>query len=125
MTESGQPEQVRHCAWCSAPAANDAITCTSCGATLAQRESIGDLVVPGVTTVDPALALLAAQPLRLRGPSPTQGLAGGAIGAAVAGGPVGLAALGGLAAVAATEYLATGGGSDPEADLEAVGRPSE
>ena len=126
MTDSSQPEEGPHCAWCSAPNAAKATNCASCGAAMAQRESIGDLVVPGVTTVDPALAAIANLPLRLHGPSPSQAMAGGAIAAAAAGGPVGLAALGGLAAVAAAEYMSGGkGGSGAVADLDAFGRPSE
>jgi len=126
MTEGRQPDPGRQCPWCSAAATAEATHCGACGAALAQRESIGDLVVPGVTTVDPALQAIANQPLRLRGASPTQSMASGAIAAAVAGGPVGLAALGGLAAVATTEYLGAGrGGSGAPADLGAVGRPSE
>jgi RNA polymerase subunit RPABC4/transcription elongation factor Spt4 len=49
-------ERERQCPWCSAVAAVDATHCPACGAALAQRESIADLVIAGVTTVDPALA---------------------------------------------------------------------
>jgi hypothetical protein len=83
-------------------------------------------VIPGVTAVDPALRVADAQPIRIAGPSPSHGLANGAIAAAVVGGPVGLAALGGIAAVAAAEYIGAGrdrGGAG--VDLEDVGRPSE
>lgn len=116
----------RECPWCSTPASDEATSCGSCGAALAQRESIGDLVIPGVTTVDPALQALDAQPIRPRGPSPSQGVASGIIVAAAAGGPIGLAALGGIAAVAAVEYAgATRRPGGEPVDLEAVGRPSE
>jgi hypothetical protein len=116
----------RECPWCSAPAADEATTCRECGAALAQRESIGDLQIPGVTSIDPALRDLDERPLHLRGPSPSQGLASGVIVAAAAGGPIGLAALGGIAAVAAAEYAGGGRGSDGQpVDLEALGRPSE
>jgi hypothetical protein len=93
---------------------------------LAQRESIGDLIVPGVTTVDPELQAYAAQPLRIPGASGSQGIAGSAITVGATGGPLGLVTIGGLAAVAASEYLAAShvGGGDP-VDLEAVGWPSE
>ena len=47
----------------------------SCGAALAQRESIGDLRIPGLTSVDPALEDFDKRPLHLRGPSPSQGMA--------------------------------------------------
>ncbi len=125
MSESGEPA-ARVCQWCGASADDAATKCPSCGAALAERESLGGLVVPGVTTVDPALAAYDAQPLRIRGSSPSQGLAGGTVAAAALGGPAGLAALGGLAAVAAVEYLGAGsdqGGSAPA--LADVGRPSE
>jgi hypothetical protein len=117
----------RECPWCSAPAPAVAASCDSCGAALAQRESLGDVAIPGVTAIDPALQGLDGRPMRIPGPSRTQGVADGAIVAAVViGGPVGLAALGGIAAVAAAEYA--GAGRDrmgAPASLEAVGRPSE
>jgi hypothetical protein len=96
------------CSWCGTPAVPDARTCTNCGAALAQRESIGDLVIPGLTSVDPALQDYANRPLHLSGPSPSHGIASGAIAAAAAGGPAGLAIIGGVAAVAAVEYLGAG-----------------
>jgi len=106
--------------------AGRATHCRACGAALAQRESIGDLIVPGVTTVDPELQAYAAQPLRIPGASGSQGIAGSAITVGATGGPLGLVTIGGLAAVAASEYLAAShvGGGDP-VDLEAVGWPSE
>ena len=122
-----EPSSLRTCPWCATVATAQATTCASCGAALAQRESIGELVIPGVTSIDPALQGLENRPIRLAGPSPTQGLADGAVLAAlVVGGPVGLAALGGVAAVAAAEYAGAGrphlGAPD---NLEDVGRPSE
>jgi len=82
-------------------------------------------MIPGVTDVHPALAAFDAQPIRMHGPSPTQGLASGAVVAAVAGGPAGLVALGGIVAVAAVEYLGSRNpdGSGP-LDLESVGKLS-
>jgi hypothetical protein len=115
---------VRTCPWCATPATAEATTCASCGAALAQRESIGDLAIPGLTTVDAALQDFDKRPLHLRGPSPSQGMAPALIVGAMAGGPIGLAAIGGVAAMAAAEYLGArrdGGG----AALEDVGRPSE
>ena len=130
MTEAeGAGEQgagERSCQWCGTTAAATVETCPSCGAALAERESIGGLVLPGVTNVDPALAAYDAQPWRIPKASPSQGLAGGSIAAAAMGGPAGLAALGGLAAVAAVEYLAAGrgeGGATPAP--EDVGRPTD
>lgn len=131
MTESidpgaraGDVEPARTCPWCSAPAAAEDIKCRACGAALAQRESLAGVSIPGLTAVDPALAAFDAQPMHLRGPSPSQGLASGAMVAAVAGGPIGLAAIGGFVAVAAVEYLGNRhpDGSGP-VDLETVGQP--
>ena len=115
----------RTCPWCSAAAPEAATQCPSCGAALAQRETIGDLVIPGVTTIDPALQAIDGQPIHLRGPSPSQGLASGVMAAAVLPGPLALAALGGLAAVGAAEYLGAGHhGTDRPATAD-IGRPSE
>jgi hypothetical protein len=127
MSEAAAPAAGRRCPWCSEPAAAEATHCRACGAALAQRETIGGLVIPGVTTVDPALQAYAAQPLRIPGSSPSQGVAGGAVvAAAAAGGPLGLAALAGLAAVAASEYLGANHGTPGSpADANDIGRPSE
>jgi hypothetical protein len=114
------------CPWCAAPAAADATTCGACGAALAQRESIGDLRIPGLTSVDPALEDFDKRPLHLRGPSPSQGMAPALIIGAVAGGPIGLVAIGGVAAVAGAELLGTRVASGHGAPaLEDVGKPSE
>jgi hypothetical protein len=118
------PATASSCPWCGAPAATEATNCQTCGAALAQRESIGDLQIVGLTSVDPALQDFDNRPLHLRGPSPTQGVAPALIVGAMAGGPIGLAAIGGVAAVAAAEYIGAaggGGGTRPED----VGRPSE
>ena len=110
----------RRCPWCSEVAAAEAACCPACGAALTQHESIAALLIPGVTTVDPALLAYAAQPLR-----PTQGAAGPAIMAAAVGGPVGLAALGGIAALAAAEYLGAGNdGVGGSGNIESVGKLS-
>ena len=116
----------RSCPWCSAPALADATTCSSCGAALAQRESLGDVRIPGLTAVDPALAAADGRPIHLTGPSPSHGVADDAVAAVVIGGPAGLAIMGGIAAVAAAEYAGAkrSGLSAPD-DLAAVGRPSE
>ncbi len=126
VEEGPGQSQGRTCAWCSAVAGPDDTHCGACGAALAQRESIGDLVIPGVTTVDPDLRAFDAEPLHIPGPSRTQGVASGLLPAAAMGGPMGLAALGGIAAVAAGEYLAAGRGSGTggPADMDSVGRPS-
>jgi len=115
----------RMCPWCSATASDEATRCPDCGAALAQREDIGGLVIPGVTSVDPALQAIDGQPIHLRGPSPSQGMANGVMVAAVVGGPVELAIVGGIAASAAAEYLSAGrGGAGRAQDLADVGKPS-
>jgi RNA polymerase subunit RPABC4/transcription elongation factor Spt4 len=114
----------RTCPWCSAFASDEATRCPECGAALAQREDIGGLVIPGVTAIDPALQAIDGQPIHLRGPSPSQGMANGVMVAAVMGGPVGLAIVGGIAASAAVEYMSAGRGGSRSQDLEDVGRPS-
>jgi len=116
----------RRCEWCDARASEDATHCKACGASMAQRETIGDLVIPGVTHVDPGLQQYAADPLRIPGPSRSQYLAGPAVGAAVvAGGPAAVVGLGGLAAVAAIEYLGAGRDGSKQEDPDKVGQPSE
>jgi hypothetical protein len=122
-SEPGPAEAPRTCAWCGAPeASSEAKTCASCGAALAQRESIGDLAISGLTAVDAALQDFDKRPLHLRGPSPSQGMAPALIVGAMAGGPIGLAAIGGVAAVAAAEYM--GARRDP-GSLAEIGKPSE
>lgn len=128
MTEPGAgaaPESAATCPWCAAPADSDATRCSACGAALAQRESIGDLKIPGLTSVDPALEDFDKRPLHLRGPSPSQGAAPMLIVGVAAGGPIGMIAIGGLAAVAGAEFLATRAGRPDGPDLEDVGKPSE
>jgi hypothetical protein len=123
VPDASAAEAPRTCAWCGTPAAPAATSCSSCGAALAQRESIGDLAIPGLTSVDAALQDYDKRPLHLRGPSPSQGAAPALIVGAMAGGPIGLAAIGGVAAVAAAEYLgARHGGSGA---LDDLGKPSE
>jgi hypothetical protein len=92
---------------------------------MAQRESIGDLRIPGLTSVDPALEDYDKRPLHLRGPSPSQGMAPALIVGAMAGGPIGLVAMGGVAAVAGAEFLGARIGGPGGASLDDVGKPSE
>jgi len=123
----GETEEpvTRSCQWCGTTASATASTCPGCGAALGERESLGGLIVPGVTAVDPALAAFDAQPWHLPRSSPTQGMAGGSIAAAAMGGPIGIAALGGLAAVAAVEYLGAKSADGRDGiGLDALGRPS-
>jgi hypothetical protein len=115
----------RTCAWCSHPAPVDALTCPSCGASMAQRETIGELVIPGVTSVRPDLVDADGRPLHIPAASNAQGLASGAIVGAMIGGPIGLAAIGGTAVVGAAEYLAASRPAGDAPALEDVGRPTE
>lgn len=130
QSSAGTPDAVpqgaaAQCPWCATPAAAVADRCTSCGAALAQRKTIGELLIPGLTSVDPALQDYDKRPLHITGPSPSQGMAPALIVGAMAGGPAGLAAIGGVAAVAAVEYLGAGRAGAGSANLEDVGRPSE
>ncbi len=52
---TGEGAEPRTCPWCSAPVPDGATRCPRCDAAVAQRESLGDLVIPGVTGVDPAM----------------------------------------------------------------------
>jgi hypothetical protein len=128
VTEQRQPgpeaSAPRACPWCGASAPEHARTCAACGAALAQREAIGELAIPGLTDVDPALREYDQRPLRLRGPSASQGIAPALIAGATAGGPIGLAVLGGVAAVAAAEYLGTRRVGTEAQALETLGTPS-
>jgi hypothetical protein len=81
-------------------------------------------VIPGLTAVDPALKDLADRPLHLSGPSPSHGVASGAIAAAAVGGPAGLAIIGGVAAVAAVEYVGAGRAGAGGTPVEQVGQAS-
>lgn len=119
------PLEPRACAWCAAPAADDATTCGSCGAALAQRESLGDVRIPGLTAVDPALTDYASRPMHLRGPSSSQGVAPALIVGAAAGGPIGAVLIGGVVAVAAAEYLGAKQPGTGATALDEVGKPSE
>jgi hypothetical protein len=121
---SATPE-ARTCPWCAAPATEDATTCASCGAALAQRESLGDVRIPGLTAVDPALEDFDKRPMHLRGPSSSQGVAPALIVGAAAGGPIGAVLIGGVVAVAAAEYIGARQPGTGAAALGEVGRPSE
>jgi hypothetical protein len=116
----------RRCAWCSAQAGADDTRCPACGAALAQREDIGGLLIPGVTTVDPALADIADRPIHLRASSPSQGVAPMLAAGALMGGPIGLAALAGAGGIVAAEWIgAKGGAHGGTPAFEDVGRTSE
>lgn len=123
--ETPAVEPARECPWCAAPAAPGATHCTQCGAALAQRESIGDVRIPGLTSVDPALLDFDKRPLHIHGASPTHSLAPTLIVGALAGGPVGLVAMGGVAALAGVEFVASQHDGTDERELADVGKPSE
>jgi hypothetical protein len=49
------PTPARRCPWCSAATPPGTSHCPSCHASLAERESLGDILIPGVTGIDPTL----------------------------------------------------------------------
>src|ERR1700694_5178569 len=110
MDEPTESRPTRVCPWCSAQAPASAARCPSCGDALAQRESIDDLVIPGVTAVDPTLERYAAQPLRLPGPSPIQSMTGRAIVEA---------------GIVAADLLGVGGDEGDLVDISSLGQPSD
>jgi len=124
MVQAASSDEPATCPWCATPAAPDATRCSICGAALAQRETIGDLVIPGLTAVDPALQDFADRPLHLTGPSPTHGAASGVVAAAAMGGPMGIAILGGVAAMGAAEYLGAGKVGPDGVPVDQVGEAS-
>lgn len=105
MTEVNETGPSRECPWCSALVPPDATHCPSCGATLAQRELIGDLAIPGVTTVDAALEAYAAEPLPIPLPIPSS--------VDPIGGSPYLTGMAGLAALAAPDGTRTAAPVDP------------
>jgi hypothetical protein len=110
MDEPTKSRLSRVCPWCSAEVPASASRCPACGDALAQRESIGDLVIPGVTAVDPTLEIYAAQPLRLPGPSPIQSMTGRAIVEA---------------GIVAADLLGVGGDDGLLVDIRSIGQPSD
>jgi len=125
MSERPVDQPTLSCQWCGAEARAKATSCAACGAALPLLETVGDLVVPGVTHVDPELQSYAKRPLRIPRGSTTESLAPGAVhAAAVLGGPAAMVALGALAAVAAGE-LRQGGDSRATVSPEKLGEPSE
>jgi len=123
MTDEGV--MGRTCAWCSAMAPMNAVNCPSCGAAMAQRDTIGDLRIPGVTDVRADLLDIDGRPIHVSGPSPSQGLAGSAAVLAMTGAPGGLAALGGLGIVGAAEYLGARRAYGEAPAFDDIGRPSD
>jgi hypothetical protein len=53
---ASDPDAANRCPWCSAMAPADATHCPSCHASMSERDSIGDMLIPGVTEVDPVVA---------------------------------------------------------------------
>jgi hypothetical protein len=125
MSESRDGGQSpRRCQWCGVEASSAKEThCAACGAALILHESIGAMLVPGVTEVDPELQSY-DRPLRIPKGSTAQSFAGPAFGATAAGGgPASLLALGALAAIAATELAGASSGRS-DVDRERLGVPS-
>jgi hypothetical protein len=113
------------CPWCAAHVAPDGTRCPACGAALAQRETIGDLRIPGLTSVDPALEDFDKRPLHIPGPSPSHGFSPTLAAGMIAGGPVGVMAFGGAAAIIGAELAASLRIGPDARELEDVGRPSQ
>jgi RNA polymerase subunit RPABC4/transcription elongation factor Spt4 len=113
MTGGNEPGPGRACPWCSAPVPADATHCPACGDALARRESIDDLAIPGVTTVDRALEADAAQPLQIPLPMPSS--------VDSIGGSINLAGMAELAALAARD----GSRADSPVGPSTVGKPSD
>lgn len=125
MSEGALDQGELRCQWCGAEARAKATNCAACGAALPLLETVGDLVVPGVTHLDPELQSYANRPLRIPRGSATESLAPGAVHAAAAlGGPAAVVALGALAVVAAGE-LRQGGDGRATVPPEKLGEPSE
>jgi hypothetical protein len=91
-SQSQEAAAARRCPWCSAPTTAEATHCTACGASLAERESLGGMAIPGVTEVDPAvkeaelMARSRARNANVAQPhvfGPVGGVAGGALGFAL------------------------------------------
>jgi hypothetical protein len=120
MTEHWDaPPPAGTCPWCSATNAPEARRCASCGAAISQRDDLGGVVVPGVTGVDPNLlgapASLASSVLR------SQGTVGALNAVSQVNATLGLAA---AAAILGQDTIKGMLGAN-DADLEAVGKPSE
>jgi len=92
---------------------SDATHCPACGDAIAQRESVADLAISGVTTVDPALEADAAQPLHIPLPMPSS--------VDPIGGAINLTGMAALAALAAPANI----GTDASVDPNTVGSPSD
>jgi hypothetical protein len=106
------------CPWCSAPATG-APVCPSCGAVMAQRESLGGLVIPGVTDVDSNLAPPGVAAGLLHGQAVQNRVA---IGVAMGSPVAGLVVVGAAAVLAKDAISGTFQSGAPAQD---VGRPSD
>lgn len=113
MTDRNETDPGLECPWCSAPVPPDATRCPACGDALAQRESIDNLAIAGVTTVDPTLQAYAAQPLHIPLPMPSS--------VDPIGGPINLTGMAELAALAAPANV----GARAPVDPSSVGEPTE
>jgi hypothetical protein len=71
MIDEKEAAAGQSCPWCSALVAPEATHCPVCGGAVAQRESIADLSIAGLTTVDPALLAYDARPLHIPLPVPS------------------------------------------------------
>ena len=119
MTEDKAAPAGTTCPWCSAANQPEARQCVSCGAAIAQRDDLAGLVIPGVTGVDPNLlgtpSSLASPMLR------SQGTMSAINAVSHVNATLGLAA---AAAILGQDTIKGMLGAN-DADLEAVGKPSE
>jgi hypothetical protein len=113
MSDTSDPDSGRAGPWCSAAVPPDATRSPVCGDALAQRESIDNLAIAGVTTLDPALEGYAAQLLHIPLPMPSI--------VDPVGGSISLTGMAKLAALAAPAGI----GANAPFDPNAVGDPSE
>ena len=113
MIDEKEAAAGQSCPWCSAPVTPEATHCPVCGGAVAQRESIADLSIAGVTALDPALQAYDAQPLHIPLPVPS------GVGP-VSGVPGTMARMAALAAPYGSSIR-----PDGPVDLSTVGKPSD
>jgi hypothetical protein len=118
---SAQPDEAeapaRTCPWCGVAATPEAVYCAGCGASLAQREDLDGLAIPGVTTVDPALLPKGAGFTIARQNGRATAIGMGSMVGGIAG------AAGVAAAMLAAEHLSNRQGAQTRP--EDLGKPSE
>ena len=69
VPEESRPDAGDRCPWCSAKTPAGATHCPACGASLAERERLDGMVIPGVTDVDQDLIETDPYPMIMTGGS--------------------------------------------------------